>query len=127
MRYMVEWINDSHLKEFQIANSYEELHECVFFITSDKSDAYRAVEEAKKMKKGGMWGYGHGGISFTIKKLEDDEEKKKKKSNEGCLGIFLLFAIPIITAIICIVLWIFYFEWVANSNMPAWLKFVLLK
>lgn len=127
MRYMVEWINVSRLKEFKIANSYEELHDCVFFITSDTSDADRAVEEAKKLKKGDMWGYGHDGIGFTIKKLEDDEEKKKKKSNEGCLGIFLLFAVPIITAIICIVLWIFYFEWVANSDMPTWLKYILLK
>lgn len=63
----------------------------------------------------------------ATKKLEDDEKRKKKKSNEGCLGIFSLFAVPIITGIICIVLWIFYFEWVANSDMPTWLKFILLK
>lgn len=35
------------------------------------------------------------------------------------------FAVPIITTIICIVLWIFYFEWVANSDMPTWLKYIL--
>lgn len=56
MRYMIEWINDSHLKEFLIANSYDDIHGCVLRLTADTSDADRAVEKAKKMKKGDMWG-----------------------------------------------------------------------
>lgn len=33
----------------------------------------------------------------------------------------------IVTVIVCFVLWMFFFEWIANSDMPMWLKYLLLK
>ena len=36
-------------------------------------------------------------------------------------------ATVVATVVVCFVLWIFFFEWVANSDMPMWLKYLLLK
>ncbi len=33
----------------------------------------------------------------------------------------------IVIIVVCFVLWMFFFELVANSDMPMWLKYLLLK
>lgn len=33
----------------------------------------------------------------------------------------------IVTIVVCFVLWMLFFEQVANSDMPMWLKYLLVK
>lgn len=36
-------------------------------------------------------------------------------------------AMAIVTIVVCFVLWMLFFEQVANSDMPIWLKYLLVK
>lgn len=37
------------------------------------------------------------------------------------------FIVSVVTVVVCFVLWIFFFERVVKSDMPTWLKYMLLK